>query len=140
MNLSQKWVGVRVSCVAMTPAQEGHVAEGGRWMGRSQPGEALTSLLPSIPRAVYAQTLLLTSPHPRGAGISSVEKYPAGRAPVEGGVKGGWDSEDRVFSPLLTDVYWAGFWEKARLHQTGPEGLEPDCGLRRRRGLISWGQ
>lgn len=45
--------------------------------------------------------------------------------------------------PSLTDVYWAGFWEKARLHQTGPEGLEPDCGLRRRLwpcklGLVNW--
>lgn len=32
-------------CGRDPPAQEGHVAEGRRWPGRSQPGEALSSLL-----------------------------------------------------------------------------------------------
>lgn len=76
------------------------MAEGGRWIGRSQPGEALSSLRPSIPRAVYAQTLPLTSPHPRGAGISSVEKYPAGRAPVRGRGRGELGLTGPTLSPL----------------------------------------
>ena len=75
-----------------------------------------------------------------------MENYPAGRAPVREEAKGVGTHRTSSFSPatlppaplsLLTDAYWAGFWEKARLHQTGPEGLEPDCGLRRRRGFIS---
>lgn len=92
-------------------------------------------LLAMFPRTVYAQTLPVSSSS-LGGRESPLWKTPSWASPSEREKAGGAGTHETL-STLMTGVCWTGSWERARLHQTGPEGLEPDCRLRKRRGLIS---
>lgn len=93
------------------------------WRGAGDGQEGVGSPLAVIPRTVYAQTQPLSSSSSLRGGDLLRGKIPSWASPSEREeARGrGWDSQGRLCPPLVIAVYWVGFWERARLHQTRPE-------------------